>query len=110
MIKTGKIAVIGDKDSVIAFKAVGAETFVATNVFEINDTLRELAKGDYAVVFITEQLAEIASDTLNKLKSRPYPVVIPIPSQAGSTGFAMNGLKKDVERAIGADIIFNDKN
>ena len=107
MTKTGKIAVIGDKDSIIAFKAAGAETFVASNVFEVNDALRELTKGDYAVVFITEPLAQVASDTLNKLKSRPYPIIIPIPTQGGSTGFAMGGLKKDVERAIGADIIFN---
>ena len=50
MIKTGKIAVIGDKDSVLAFKAVGAETFVASTVFEVNDTLRMLSKGDYLLI------------------------------------------------------------
>lgn len=107
MIKTGKIAVIGDKDSILAFKAVGAETFAAETVFDVNDTLHKLVKGDYAVVFITEKLAETAHETLSKLKDRPYPVVIPIPSGGGSTGYAMTGIKKDVERAIGADILFN---
>ena len=36
----GKIAVIGDKDSVLAFKAVGADTFGAQSMFETNDLLR----------------------------------------------------------------------
>ena len=40
--KSGKIAVIGDKDSVLAFKAVGVETFAAQTVFEANDLLRRL--------------------------------------------------------------------
>lgn len=110
MIKNGKIAVIGDKDSVLAFKAVGAETFTAANTFEANDLLRKLSKEDYAVVFITEDIAVTVADTLAKLKTRAYPAVIPIPSQGGSNGFGMRGIKKDVEKAIGADILFGNKN
>ncbi|MDR2202524.1 MAG: V-type ATP synthase subunit F [Clostridiales bacterium] len=108
MIKSGKIAVVGDKDGILAFKAVGAEVFEAYNNFEANDVLRDLAKKDYAVIFITERLAALIPDTLNKLKARAYPTVIPIPSQGGSTGFAMAGLKRDAEKAIGADILFNN--
>ena len=51
MIKTGKLAVIGDRDSVLAFKAIGAEVYNASNGFEANDILRELSKGDTAVIF-----------------------------------------------------------
>ncbi len=105
--KNGRIAVIGDKDSILAFKAVGAEVFAAYSGFEANDILRALSKQDYAVIFITEQLAEEVKETLSKLKTRTYPTVIPIPSQSGPTGFAMKGLKKDVEKAVGADILFN---
>lgn len=107
MNKTGKLAVIGDRDSVLAFKAIGAEVYDAKNGFEANDILRELAKGDTAVVFITEQLAVEIEDTLKKLKTRPYPAVIPIPSAEGSNGFGLQGVKKDVEKAVGVDILFN---
>ncbi|MCI8458130.1 MAG: V-type ATP synthase subunit F [Clostridia bacterium] len=107
MIKKGKIAVIGDKDSVLAFKAVGMDTFSATNVFETNDLLKRL-KDDYAVIFITETLAEQAADTLEKLKSRPYPAVIPIPGAGGSNGYGKQSIKRDVEKAIGADILFGE--
>ena len=105
-VKQGKIAVIGDKDSVLAFKAVGMETFYAGNQYEANDLLREL-KDDYAVIFITEDLAAAVADTINKLKTRAYPAVIPIPGANGSNGFGQNGIHRDVEKAIGADILFD---
>ena len=88
---TGKIAVVGDKDSVLAFAAT---------------VLKKLAR-DCAVIFITEQLAEKVSDVIQRYKARPYPAVIPIPSGEGSNGFGMDGIRSDVEKAIGADILFN---
>lgn len=106
--KTGKVAVIGDKDSVLAFKAVGAEVFTPANLFETNELLRKMARGGYAVVFITEDYAVEVPDTLKKLKTRAYPAVIPIPSSSGSTGLGMKGIREDVEKAIGVDILFND--
>ncbi len=107
MNKTGKLAVIGDRDSTLAFRAIGAEAFAVKDAYEASDKLRALAKSDYAVVFITEQLAIEMADLLKKLKTRPYPAVIPIPSAAGSNGFGMDGIKKDVEKAVGVDILFN---
>ena len=107
MIKTGKLAVIGDKDSVLAFKAIGAEVHNARDGFEAAALLRELSKEDVAVIFITEELCVGAADTLNKLKTRAYPAVIPIPAATGSNGFGMAGIKKDVEKAVGVDILFN---
>lgn len=105
----GKIAVIGDADSILAFKAIGAETFKALNVFEANDTLKKLSDGTYAVVFVTEDIAAMIPDTLARLKTRPYPAVIPIPPSSGSNGFGMRSVKADVEKAIGADILFGDE-
>ena len=64
MIKTGKLAVIGDRDSVLAFKAIGADVYSAKNGFEAGDILKELSKGDTAVIFITEQLAAELEETL----------------------------------------------
>lgn len=105
--QTGKIAVIGDKDSVAVFQAAGADVFTAGNEFEAGETIRKLIKEEYSVIFITEDIAVKVSELLEKLKTRAYPVVIPIPSAAGSNGYGMSGIKKDVEKAIGADILFN---
>ena len=103
---TGKIAVIGDKDSVLAFRALGIDVFAVSDNEEAEKTLKKLAR-ENAVIFIPEQIAEKVGEIIMRYKSRPYPAVIPIPSGEGASGFGMDGIRKDVEKAIGADILFN---
>ncbi len=104
----GKIAVLGDEDSVLAFRAVGLSTFGASTHEKALEILRELIKGEYAVIFITEDIAEKIADTLELLKPRTFPAIIPIPSSSGESGYGIKSIRKDVEKAIGADILFND--
>ena len=104
-----KIAVIGDKDSVLAFKSVGVEVFDATTAEQAQSLIKKLSQGDYAVVFIAENLAEQIPDVLAKAKTRTFPAITPIPTSANSNGFGMQGIKADVEKAIGVDILFNKK-
>ncbi len=101
-----KIAVLGDKDSILAFKAIGLEVFPITNDFQARDLIKKLAKR-YAVIFVTEKVAESVADIIQRYKAQAYPAIIPIPSAEGTTGFGINGIKNDVEKAIGADILFN---
>lgn len=102
-----KIAVVGDKDSVLAFKAVGVEVFDATTPEQANALIKKLTAERYAVVFIAESLAEQIPETLAKAKLQTYPAVVPIPTGKQPSGFGMQGVRSDVEKAIGVDIIFN---
>ncbi len=102
-----KIAVIGDKDSVLAFKSVGVEVFDATTAQEAQTLIKKLSQEQYAVIFIAENLAEQIPAVLAKAKTQPFPAVVPIPTTEHSSGFGMKGIKSDVEKAIGVDIIFN---
>lgn len=102
----GSIAVLGDKDSVLAFKAIGLDVFPVENETQAREKLHALAR-KYSVIFVTEQVAEQASQLIERYKSRPYPVVVPIPSAEGNTGLGMQGIKSNVEKAIGADILFD---
>ena len=101
------IAAVGDKDSVSAFKAVGVDAFPISAGEDVAEKIKELGR-TYAVIFVTEDVAKSVSSLIERYKSRPYPVILPIPSAAGSTGFGFAGMKKDVERAIGSDFIFRD--
>ncbi len=101
-----KIAVIGDKDSVLAFKAIGVDVFSVYNDSEAKDTLR-IAARNYKVILITEDIAAAIKEIIARYKSAAYPIVIPIPGSQGTTGFGLNQIKKDVEKAIGVDILFN---
>lgn len=104
-----KMAVVGDKDSIFAFKAVGVEVFGAEMEAEAKERVKTLAKENYKIIFITEDLAEKLEEFLERYKNVPYPVIIPIPRGGQGTGYAMTSLKRDMERAIGADILFKNK-
>lgn len=104
MKETGKIAVLGDGDSVEIFKAAGAEAFTADNEMNALHTLKRLMNEKYAIVFVTENIAVMLEKQIEELKSQPFPVVIPIPSATGTNGFGMAGISRDVEKAVGVDI------
>ena len=100
-----KIAVLGDQDSVLGFKALGLDVFPAETVDAAKSTLHRLAKEDYAVVYLTEQLARYMGEELARYKDDLTPAVILIPGKEGSLGIGMANVKKSVERAVGADIL-----
>lgn len=104
---TGKMAIVGDGDSITVFKAAGVATFPAENEAKAKEILRKIAK-DYAVIFITEELAKPLSEFLKRFDEQPYPVVLSIPSKNGSTGYGAQLLKNAMERALGVDILFNN--
>lgn len=106
MEKTGKIAVIGDGESVTAFLAIGADVRKVTSGDEAHDVLKTLASsGEYAVILVTENYAAQMDALMQKLKKQTYPAVLAIPGSTGSNGFGMAGLRKDVEKAVGVDIL-----
>ena len=102
-----KIAVIGGKDTVIGFKAVGLEACPASNATEALQALRDLTKdgSDYAIIYIEEKLAQELSHEIAKFKDSPTPAIILIPGREGSLGLGKNALKDAVERAVGTNIL-----
>lgn len=103
---SNKIAVVGGGDVVLAFKAVGMDVYPVTGQEESESIIKKIAK-QYAVIFVTEDIAVTSSDTIDKFKTKPYPAIIPIPSGVGSSGYAMECIKKNVEKAVGTDILFD---
>lgn len=107
MEKIGKIAVIGDSESATAFLAIGAAVYKVDDEYKAADKLRELAKTEeYAVILVTENYAAKMESLMQKLKEQTYPAVLSIPGSTGSNGFGLSGVKKDVEKAVGVDILF----
>ena len=100
-----KIAVLGDRDSVLGFKALGIDIFVADDPGQARPVLRRLAGDEYAVIYVTECLAEGMHDDIESYKDRLTPAVIVIPGKDGLMGLGMESLKSAVKRAVGADIL-----
>ena len=51
-----KIAVVGDKDSILGFKSLGIPVFDVTDAEQAGITVNRLAKEKFAVIFITEEI------------------------------------------------------
>ena len=105
-----KIAVMGDRDSIYGFAALGLDTFPIGDAEDAGKKLIKLAEADYAVIYITEALAATLESEIDHYKSKLLPAIILIPGVSGNTGMGMKLVKKSVEQAVGSDIIFNDEN
>ncbi len=105
---TGKMAIVGDGDSIMVFKAAGVATFPVTDEKKARETLRRIAS-EYKIIFLTEELAAPLCDFLKRFDEEPYPVVLVIPSNKGGTGYGEEFLKGAMERALGVDILFNNE-
>ena len=100
-----KIAVLGDRDSVLGFKALGLDTHFVETTEEARASLHRLAKEDYAIIYITEQLASQLESELARHKDSLTPAIILIPGREGSMGLGLSALNAAVERAVGTNIL-----
>jgi len=100
-----KIGVIGDRDSIIGFRALNMTVLEAADAAEAGHHLKNLVQENFAVIFITEALAEGNQEFLKSLRSQRLPAIIPIPSLLGTTGLGMRQVHESVRRAVGINLL-----
>lgn len=104
-----KIGIIGNRDAVQGFMALGFSVHEAADAEEAAKELHSMARSqEFGVIFLTENYAMQLEDDLVRYRDLPIPAIVSIPGQEGSTGYGMNLLRHAVERAVGADILFKD--
>ena len=102
-----KIAVIGDRESVMGFRALGLDVFPAEpeNVKQVFSEALRAESPAYAILYITEELTIPLRAEIDALKDELVPAVIPIPSKNGTLNLGMTALNRAVERAVGRNIL-----
>ena len=116
-----QIAIVGPKDTILGFKALGLKTFNALTTEEAVKVLYELKKetitdektGEsnplYAIIFVIEDLmTEMEDSDYKKLSQDTLPAIVPVPGTKCTTGYSLKRIGKMVEQAVGSDI-FGDK-
>ncbi|MCD8308573.1 MAG: V-type ATP synthase subunit F [Clostridia bacterium] len=104
---TGKMAIVGDGDSIMVFRAAGVDTFAAEGAKSAREAVRRAAK-DHDIIFVTEEFYKPNEEFMKRFDEEPYPVVISIPSKSGSSGYSDALLKNAMEKALGVDILFHN--
>lgn len=105
MISMYKIGVVGDKDSVLAFKAIGIDVYPVVEAEEARKTIDRMAMDKYAVIFVTEQVAKDIEETIERYNKETLPAVILIPSNQGTLNIGIQRIKDNVEKAVGVNIL-----
>lgn len=107
-----KIGIIGDRATVSGFIALGYAVYEAEDVNSAREALHKIAENDeYAIIFIVERYAEALEEDINKYSGRKTPAITVLPDATGQNGglsYGMTRIKRNVERAVGADILFRD--
>jgi V/A-type H+-transporting ATPase subunit F len=104
VISMDRVAVIGDRASVLAFRAMGVDVFTPTDSDAARNNVDRAAREGYGVIFLTETVAAMIPETVARYRSQLKPAVILIPDHQGSMGIGMNDIYKNVEKAVGTNI------
>ena len=99
-----KIGVVGDKDSILAFKALGVDVYPVVSKEEARKTIDTLANENYGIIFVTEQVATLVEETVERYNRELLPAIILIPNNQGSSGIGIRKINDYVEKAIGSNI------
>ena len=97
-----KIAVLGERESVMGFAALGLTVFPVNSAEEAAEVFHRLTRQSdaYAIIY-----AEALHAQIEKYASSVTPAVILIPGAGGCKGLGMNALNAAVERAVGSNIL-----
>ena len=102
-----KIAVMGGRETVMGFKALGLDVFPVEGAEDARETLRRITRpeSDYTIIYVEEGTARDLSAEIDRFKDSPTPAIILIPGREGPLGLGQSALKAAVERAVGSDIL-----
>ncbi len=99
-----KIAIIGEKDTILGFKPLGIEIYPVTDSKGAEERLKSLAQNrDYATIYITESLSSQIKESITDLSK--FSNIVVIPAKGEALGLARERLKKISEKALGTDIL-----
>ena len=104
-----KIGVMGDKDSIYGFAALGIDTYPTDGEAEIGKLVRRIAEGEYGIIYITESAAQAAKAEIDRYAQRIVPAIVLIPGVTGNTGEGIRQVRHSVEQAVGSDILFGNE-
>ena len=101
-----KIAIIGDKDLVEGFAAVGVYQFSPQDTREaILQCLEGIIKNNFSICFILEKYAQKIKEKIKELEQATYPAMVILPDYRGDFDLTSEFLRKTVARATGTESI-----
>ncbi len=108
-----RIAAFGENDIMLIFKSAGIDVFpVAVDTGETSEVekkLRELIQEGYEIIFVTETIALGLDLLIKEYSNELRPSIIVIPGLGKRNDYAIRNLRRAIIKAVGADIMSEEK-
>lgn len=105
MDKDYKVAVVGNRDAISPFQMIGFHIYPVTSGEQAKMMLRQLAKEDYGIIYLTEDFAQEIPEIIQFYDTVVTPAVILIPTHRGQLGIGTQRIQDNVEKAVGMNIL-----
>ena len=105
----GRIAFMGDADSVLGFRALGVETVVPRNADEARKQFARLVKEKTAIIMITEDMIDHLQDQIDETVHMAIPSVVVLPGIKGTQKRGEDTIRELIIRAVGVDLMSEDQ-
>ena len=99
-----KAAAVGEHSSIILFHTAGVDAVSVENAEEAGAAINRLARDGYNIIFLSENYARLLEEDLKRYRSQAYPLILSVPERTGSTGYGMEKISSNMEKAIGTNI------
>lgn len=104
-----RVAIIGDRDTVQAFRGLGMKVVVTEDATVALQQLEVLAADQYGIIYVTEPLAAAEPLLLERYSEALLPAVIAIPSCRTEAAEGSRRLRELVKRAVGIDLLAEEQ-
>lgn len=103
-----KIAVVGRRENVLCYLAAGFAVYPAENADDARTMLDRAASEGAQIVFVSTEYADALKEDIAEYAFLPTPAVTLLPKKCEGMDPGSILMKRAVERAVGADIIYRD--
>ena len=99
-----EIGAIGNREAILCLQAVGVTIFPSRTHHEALKAFRFMVKQGFAIILVTEPVAEFIRDEIDEYQASTLPAVVVIPDNQGSRGVGLKHIEDAVIKAVGANI------
>ena len=101
------IAIIGEREIIIGFSLVGFQLFPVTDSIEAKNALEKcINTSNFRIVFITDNIAQLIIEEIEKYQRISTISICILPDRIKDSELSREILRKNVEKAVGTDILF----
>ena len=101
----GKVAVIGEKDMIFGFKAMGFKTYSPRHLDEAREILKNLEQENVVLCFLHQSYFKTLQEEREALEKRFVPVVVGFSDYRKITDHLENMMKEMAVKATGSDAL-----